>query len=75
MLLVVALTNVCAGLYIKLTEGEKRCFIEEVPKDTLIHGTYKATDLVPGQAQDPVVRTNFERSVGCLGDKTRRLAS
>ena len=54
-LLLVALLPLSSALYIKLSEGEKRCFIEEVPKDTLIHGTFKATDLV-AQSHDPAVR-------------------
>jgi emp24/gp25L/p24 family/GOLD len=32
------------GLYIFLKEGETRCFIEEVPKDTLVLATYEATE-------------------------------
>lgn len=69
-LLVVALVNSAAGLYIKLTEGEKRCFIEEVPKDTLIHGTFKAVDLV-AQAREPVVRTSPVRLLAVLSDSHR----
>ena len=58
LLLVALLLPLTSGLYIKLTEGEKRCFIEEVPKDTLIHGTFKATDLVT-QSSHPAVRSLY----------------
>jgi len=30
--------------YFKLEEGQQRCFLEEIPKDTLIVGTYKAEE-------------------------------
>lgn len=35
------------GLYMYLMEGTSRCFIEEVPSDTLIVGSYKNPDFVP----------------------------
>ncbi len=31
--------------YFKLEEGQQRCFLEEIPKDTLIVGTYKAEEV------------------------------
>jgi len=41
-----ALTR-AAGLYFFVTEGQQRCFIEEVPADTLIVGKYKNPDFIP----------------------------
>lgn len=35
------------GLYIYVTDGQQKCFIEEVPAETLIVGTYKNPDFVP----------------------------
>jgi len=35
------------GLYFFITDGQQRCFIEEVPAETLIVGTYKSPDFVP----------------------------
>jgi hypothetical protein len=47
----VSLVVPTAGLYFFVTEGQQRCFIEEVPADTLIVGKYKNPDFVPfGQA-------------------------
>jgi hypothetical protein len=47
-LLLAALTARAAdALYFYLAEGEARCFIEEVPPETLIVGNYKNPDFVP----------------------------
>lgn len=35
------------ALYFYVTDGQQRCFIEEVPAETLIVGTYKNPDFVP----------------------------
>jgi hypothetical protein len=35
------------SLYFFITDGQQRCFIEEVPAETLIVGTYKSPDFVP----------------------------
>lgn len=35
------LVAVCHGLYFHIDEGERKCFIEEVPEETLIVGNYK----------------------------------
>lgn len=34
----------CHSFYFILKEGEKKCFFEEVPKDTLIVGTFRTED-------------------------------
>lgn len=31
----------CHGLYFHIAEGERKCFIEEVPEETLVVGHYK----------------------------------
>jgi len=36
-----------SAVYVILTEGQKRCLIEEVPKDTLIVARWKAEELHP----------------------------
>jgi len=36
-----------SALYFYVTEGAERCFIEEVPAETLIVGTYASPDVVP----------------------------
>eukprot|EP00007_Cunea_sp_BSH-02190019_P007702 CAMPEP_0174238852 /NCGR_PEP_ID=MMETSP0417-20130205/12788_1 /TAXON_ID=242541 /ORGANISM="Mayorella sp, Strain BSH-02190019" /LENGTH=228 /DNA_ID=CAMNT_0015317739 /DNA_START=83 /DNA_END=769 /DNA_ORIENTATION=- len=38
------------GMYTFLKEGETRCFIEEVPKDTLVLATYEASEHLIGGA-------------------------
>jgi len=44
------------AVFFKLTEGQKRCFIEEVPADTVVRVQYKSLDhhtiLQPGAAPD-----------------------
>ena len=35
------------GLYFYVTDGSQRCFIEEVPPETLIVGVYKSPDFKP----------------------------
>jgi hypothetical protein len=39
--------SVSSALYFHVVEGQQRCFIEEVPGDTLIVGNYKNPDFVP----------------------------
>ena len=42
------------ALYMELTEGATKCFIEEVPKDTLVMTTFETQQqLAPGQSPDP----------------------
>jgi len=36
------------GLYFYVTEGQHRCFLEEVPQDTLVVAHYENPDLIPG---------------------------
>jgi len=35
------------GLFFYVVEGQQRCFIEEVPADTLVIGKYKNPDFKP----------------------------
>jgi hypothetical protein len=35
------------ALFFYVIEGQQRCFIEEVPGETLIRGTYKNPDFFP----------------------------
>ena len=46
-MLAAALPGRAAALYFYVSEGADRCFIEEVPAETLIVGTYSAPDIVP----------------------------
>jgi hypothetical protein len=41
------------GLYFYVTEGQHRCFLEDVPSDTLVVGHYKNPDLVEGANNQP----------------------
>ncbi|KAA0149074.1 hypothetical protein FNF27_04564 [Cafeteria roenbergensis] len=41
-----ALPAPSAGLYFYVTEGQHRCFLEEVPQDTLVVAQYKNPDLI-----------------------------
>ncbi len=34
------------AIYFHVVEGQSKCFIEEVPADTLVLGTYKNPDFV-----------------------------
>ena len=43
----VLLLQLASSLYFFITDGQQRCFIEEVPAETLIVGTYKNPDFVP----------------------------
>jgi len=44
MLLSLLCLQQCSAIYFVLEEGEMRCFLEEVPKDTLVLGKYRAED-------------------------------
>ena len=45
---VLAAAASCAnGLFFYVVEGQQRCFIEEVPADTLVIGKYKNPDFKP----------------------------
>jgi len=43
------------SMYFFLEEGSSRCFIEEVPKDTLVVGKYRTEDATPGGAPQVAV--------------------
>ena len=32
--------SICNGLFFEMTEKETKCFIEELPNDTILHGKY-----------------------------------
>lgn len=40
-LLIIGLINLCEGLYFHIGETDKRCFIEEIPDETLLIVNYK----------------------------------
>jgi hypothetical protein len=40
-LVTLALISLTEGLYFHIQEGERKCFIEEIPDDTLVVGNYK----------------------------------
>jgi hypothetical protein len=40
-LTIIVYSHIVSALYILMREGEKKCFISEVPKDTLISGKFK----------------------------------
>ncbi|KAM0787501.1 hypothetical protein ACM66B_003573 [Microbotryomycetes sp. NB124-2] len=44
VLALLSLSRVCSGLYFYLGAGENRCFLEELPKDTIVVGHYKAEE-------------------------------
>jgi hypothetical protein len=70
------------GMYIHLAEGERRCFIQEVPKDTLMRGRYEAAVLEDPQGvginglgitltvQDPAGDVVLSRTAGLQGGFT-----
>lgn len=45
--LLAALLQLASALYFYLPEGSSKCFLEEVPPDTLFVGNYKNPDFVP----------------------------
>lgn len=54
LVLVLALAQVSSGVYLELVEGANKCFLEEVPKDTLVLTNFDAQQLVEaGQIPDP----------------------
>lgn len=55
------------ALYFYVTDGQQRCFIEEVPAETLIVGTYKNPDFVP------FGRPDFTGVVSFVPNKVARL--
>ncbi len=44
LVLVAVVTQSVNALFFHLTEGQRRCFIEEVPEETLVQATYKSLD-------------------------------
>jgi len=44
---VASLARPASALYFYVAEGAQRCFIEEVPSDTLVVGTYSNPDFWP----------------------------
>ena len=46
-LLLLGVAGAANALYFYVTEGAPRCFIEDVPPETLLVGTYKNPDLMP----------------------------
>ncbi|KAK9452917.1 emp24/gp25L/p24 family/GOLD-domain-containing protein [Dipodascopsis uninucleata] len=47
LLLVTTLAERVNGLYFYLEGSERKCFMEDLPKDTLVVGYYKAEEFVP----------------------------
>jgi len=45
VILSVLVANTSAALYFLLEDGQTRCFLEEVPKDTLVVGKYKTEEV------------------------------
>jgi len=43
-IVVFVLLGFCHGIYFVLEEGQNRCFLEEVPKDTLVLGKYRTEE-------------------------------
>ena len=41
VLLALALVNCSTGLYFHIAETERKCFIEEIPDETMVIGNYK----------------------------------
>jgi len=48
-LLISGIPELVNGIYFMLEEGEQKCFLEEVPKDTLVAGRYRTEDEVQSQ--------------------------
>jgi hypothetical protein len=42
------LTPCVLGVYFKIEEGQTRCFLEEVPKDFLVVGSFKSEEAAGG---------------------------
>lgn len=58
-ILLLALLHNVSALYFYVTEGQHRCFLEEVPKDTLIVAHYQNNDLIDAaNGQEAQVRCN-----------------
>ena len=45
---IIALAAQCNGLYFHIYRNEKKCFIEEMPEDTIFHGIYDVKISQPG---------------------------
>lgn len=57
MIVLLAVLQNVSALYFYVTEGQHRCFLEEVPKDTLIVAHYDNKDLIgAANGQDAQVR-------------------
>lgn len=41
------LLNFCFGLHFYMDTHDRKCFLEEVPADTLVSGKYRAEELNP----------------------------
>jgi p24 family protein alpha len=54
LLSLATMSEVAFGLYVELDEGQNKCFIEEVPKDTLVLASFDTEQIVvPGTPADP----------------------
>jgi len=40
LLAILSSISICNGLFFEMTEKETKCFIEELPNDTILHGKY-----------------------------------
>ena len=40
LLTILSSISICNGLFFEMTEKETKCFIEELPNDTILHGKY-----------------------------------
>jgi len=46
VILLLSVLSFCSAVYFQLEEGQTKCFLEEVPRDTLIVGKYSAEEIV-----------------------------
>jgi hypothetical protein len=54
LLLLSIVVNINAQIYFILEEGQVRCFLEEVPKDTLVIGRYRTEEEGTGMARSGI---------------------
>jgi len=85
LLLLTCVLHMCSGVYFYIGEKEKKCFIEELPEDTMVTGKYKAALLdkktkeyvesSPGmgmhvEVKDPEFKVILSKTYGAEGQFT-----
>lgn len=72
LLLALVCVQQASGLFFYLKEGQKKCFLEDLPRDTMVIVNVQSEDLnegevIPGQTENLTRRKNAEVPIGIKG--------